>query len=112
MDQNIHDNNSKVEKEPFDIEMCAKEGKHIPQEDTGARYMLRIDSEKYIVDTRFISGKELLELAKKIPVVNYRIDKIMHDGKPLKIGLDQRVDLAEFGIERFVTIPVKDVTEG
>ena len=80
----IPENESKA----FDIEAFAKDGKHV-----------------------FLSGRDLLEIADKIPPENFRIDMIIHGGRPRKIGLTEKVDLAEFGVERFVTMPL-DPTEG
>lgn len=74
-------------------------------------FKIRIDRITYVTEKRFISGHELLEMALKLPPENFRIDMIVHGGKPRKIGLSDKVDLADFGVERFVTMPL-DPTEG
>ena len=94
----------------FEIEAFAKDGKHIPI-DPGAVFKFRIDKNTYLTEKRFLSGRELLEIAGKIPPENFRIDMIIHGGRPRKIELSEKVDLAEFGVERFVTMPL-DPTEG
>lgn len=94
----------------FDIEAFAKDGKHVPI-DPGAVYKFRIDKKIHFTEKRFLSGRDLLEIADKIPPENFRIDMIIHGGRPRKIGLTEKVDLAEFGVERFVTMPL-DPTEG
>lgn len=104
--EKIHENESKT----FDIEQFAKDGKHIPI-DPGAVFKFRIDKITYTTQKRFLSGRELLEIASKIPPENFRIDMIVHGSRPRKIGLTEKVDLAEFGVERFVTMPL-DPTEG
>ncbi len=94
----------------FEIEKYARDGKHIPV-DSGAVFKFRIDKDTHETDKRFLSGSELLVIAGKIPPENFRIDMIIHGGRPRKIGLAEKVDLAEFGVERFVTMPL-DPTEG
>lgn len=92
-----------------DVEQYAKAGKQKP--DTGARFKIRIDKTFYITPKRYVSGKELLELAHKNPPEIFRIDMIVHGGRPKKIELEDKVDLAEPGVERFITMPL-DPTEG
>lgn len=99
-----------IEQQPLDIEAFAKCGKHIPV-DPGAVFKIRIDRKDHVTDKRFITGRELLVIAEKFPPENFRIDMIIHDGRPRKIGLSESIDLAEFGVERFITMPL-DPTEG
>ena len=103
---NNNPNNEKI----YEVEQLAKDGKHIPI-DPGAVFKFRIDKNTYITEKRFLFGRELLEIAGKIPPENFRIDMIIHGGRPRKIGLTEKVDLAEFGVERFITMPL-DPTEG
>jgi Multiubiquitin len=91
-----------------DIEEYAKEGKPIPR---ASKYRIRIDRERYEVAEPMISGRELLQLAGKIPVDRFAVYQKRAGGATERIGLDQRVDLREPGVERFVTLPL-DQTEG
>jgi hypothetical protein len=94
----------------IDIESFAKEGKEIP---TGPkiRYQIRIDGERYLMDKRHPTGRELLIKAEKTPPDGYRVDQKLRGGATKEIKLDQEVDLAAPGVERFITIP-RDPTEG
>ena len=96
--------------EIIDIETFAKEGKDIP---TGPkiRYQIRIDGERYLMEKRHPTGRELLVKAGKNPPEGYRLDQKLRGGATKEIGLDQEVDLAAPGVERFITIP-RDPTEG
>ena len=57
------------------------------------------------------SGRELLQAAGKTPVEGYAIYIKQPGAQPKRIQLDERVDLTEPGVERFVTLPL-DQTEG
>ena len=74
-------------------------------------YRIKIDKAEYEVHKRHITGKELLELAGKLPPEQYELRQKMHGGKTKKIDLTDTVDLAELGIERFMTLPL-DQQEG
>jgi len=95
--------------EVIDLESFAKEGKSVP---TGEkiRYRVRIDDKYYVVDHRYPTGRELLLIA-GIPPEGYRLDQKLRGGATKKIELDEKVDLAQPGIERFKTLPL-DATEG
>lgn len=94
----------------IDIETFAKEGKNIP---TGpkVRYQIRIDGERYLMEKANATGRELLIKAGKIPPEGYRLDQKLRGGATKKIGLEEVVDLAAPGVERFITLPL-DPTEG
>jgi hypothetical protein len=92
----------------IDIEEYVKEGKKVPSR---KKYKIRIDKERYKVDKQFITCREILTLAEKNPPEGYRLDMKFPGGQTEKIELDQTVDLANRGVERFVTLPL-DATEG
>jgi hypothetical protein len=92
----------------IDIEEHATQGKPVPPE---KHYRIRIDKTTYVVDNQFISGRALLTLAGKTPVEKYRVFEHLHGGQTKPIALDEKVDLAKPGLERFKTLPV-DQTEG
>ena len=91
-----------------DLEEHCKSGAEIPK---GARYQIRIDREKYIVDSSEITGKRLLEIAGKEPTNRYAIYQQLKGGQALKIEETMTVDLCAPGVERFMTLPL-DSTEG
>jgi len=74
-------------------------------------YKLKIDKAEYTVHKQHISGKEILELAHKLPVEQYELRQKLPEGKTQKIGLNDIVDLSQHGIERFMTLPL-DQQEG
>ncbi|MEE9431461.1 MAG: multiubiquitin domain-containing protein [Melioribacteraceae bacterium] len=94
--------------EIIDIEEYSKSNKKIPK---CKRYRIRIDRTKYVVSVSSMNGKELLELANKIPGEEYAIYQKLCGGVSDRINLDEKVDFRTPGIERFVTLPL-DQTEG
>lgn len=99
----MHENERKV----VDIEELAKKGEKPPRENVVYRFRVgkvHAESEK-----RFITGREIMMKVGLDPNQNKLYQRI-HGGQKA-IGLDQEVDLAEPGLERFDTIPL-DPTEG
>lgn len=86
--------------EELDVEEYARSGKHKPP---AKRYRIRIDDERYIVDVPKMTGRQLLELSKHVPVERFAIYQKVH-GDRKKIGLDEFADFTTPGIERFETI--------
>ena len=93
--------------ELVDLEEYATAGKKPPK---AKSYRIRIDKTQYVVHVSSMTGRQLLELAQKLPVEQYEIRQRVH-GQLLLIALDDSVDFTQPGIERFVTLPL-DPTEG
>lgn len=96
-----------MQEEIIKLEEYSKEGKPVP---SGRRYEIRIDKDNYVVDRECMTGRELLELAKKVPYTKFQINQKTR-GAVVKIGYDEKVCFTDPGIERFMTIPI-DGTEG
>jgi len=94
----------------IDIEAYAKEGKTIPK-GPKVKYQVRIDGERHIMDEQLVTGRDLLMKAGKNPPEGFRLDQKLRGGATRKIELDDTVDLAAVGVERFMTLPL-DNTEG
>lgn len=92
----------------IDIEEHVKTGKEIPH---GHKYRIRIDKTYYVVHKPSITGRELLELASKVPIDQYRIYQKLKGGESIEVAYDEEVDLIRRGIERFMTLKL-DNTEG
>jgi hypothetical protein len=92
----------------IDIEEYSKKDKPVP---TGKKYRIRIDKDLYVVHTSKMIGREILSLAGKIPVEQFRLYQKLKHGQSVDIGYDQTVDFTLPGVERFMTIPL-DQTEG
>jgi hypothetical protein len=75
------------------------------------KYVIRIDKTKYTVEVSSMTGREILTLAGKTPVEQYKLTQKMHGGAAKTIGLDDTVDFTEPGVERFMTLK-RDQTEG
>jgi hypothetical protein len=74
-------------------------------------FEIQIDKTVYKVENPTPTGRELLGIAGKSPPDQFAI-YLKHKGaQPERIGLDQKVDLREPGVEKFVTLPL-DQTEG
>jgi hypothetical protein len=91
-----------------DVEKCAREGRSPPHAD---RYRVKIDHAYHVLDRRYVTARELLDLAGKKPAEKYELEKRMSGGNYVALELDQRVDLGEPGIEVFESFPL-DETEG
>lgn len=95
--------------EIIDLEEFAKSGKVPPTRCRG--YRIRIGKQFYTVTRSTMTGRELLELAEKTPVERFRIDQKFRGGQTKRVGLEETVNLATPGVERFQTLPL-DQTEG
>lgn len=93
----------------IDLEEFARDKREKPK--TAKHWRIRIDKTQYVVDKPCMTGRELLTLAGKVPVQQFRLMQRFHDGRVEQIGLDQEVCFYAPGIERFVTIPL-DQTDG
>lgn len=94
--------------EYIDIEELAKAGKIPPK---GKKYLIRVDKANYKVNVESLTGRQILELAEKVPVERFQLNQKLHGGVVKKVGYDEIVDFTTPGIERFMTIPL-DQTEG
>ena len=74
-------------------------------------YKIQIDKDIYSVDHPLLTGRELLDVAKKTPVEQFAIYLKVADGQPRRIGLDEKLDLRQPGVDCFLTLPL-DQTEG
>jgi hypothetical protein len=74
-------------------------------------YRVQIDKAHYDVDEPEPTGRRLLEIAGKIPPDQFALYLKQAGGQPLRIPLDDHVDLRAPGTEKFVTLPL-DQTEG
>jgi hypothetical protein len=74
-------------------------------------YQVVIDKLHVVFSDPNPSGRELLQAAKMLPVEGFAIYIKQPGAQPKRIQLDERVDLTQPGVERFVTLPL-DQTEG
>ncbi len=74
-------------------------------------YKIQIDKAFFGTPVARMTGRELLALADKRPVEGYAIYLKVKGGQPQRIDPDQKIDLSQPGVERFVTLPL-DQTEG
>jgi hypothetical protein len=95
-------------KDYIDLEEYALQGKTPPKK---TKYLILVDKKKYPVRVESMTGKEILELAGKLPAENFQLRQKLKGGVVKKIGLADRVDFTEPGIEKFMTIPL-DQMEG
>jgi len=92
----------------IDLEEYAKANRIPPK---AKRYRIRIDKQHYVVNVPAMTGRELLNLAGKVPATNYMISQKFRGGEARKIGLDEKADFTTPGVERFMTLPL-DQTDG
>lgn len=83
-----------------DVEELVKQGKRVPR---AKRYRIRIDKERFVVTTPFITKAELLSLVGKT-ADKWRIHQKLRGGQMDEVTDSEKVDLRERGVERFVTM--------
>jgi hypothetical protein len=76
-----------------------------------ATFKVQIDKGVFETTNPLPTARQLLELAVKLPPDHFALYKKVKGGQPQRLELDQKVDLSDPGIERFVTLPL-DQTEG
>ena len=74
-------------------------------------YKVQIDKTHYELENATPTARELLVIAGKQPPENFALYFKPHSGAPVRIAIDEKADLREPGVERFVTLPL-DQTEG
>lgn len=74
-------------------------------------YKFKVHNVNYETRNRFITGREVLTTAGLVPPEHYKLDLKTQGNRYREIALDERVDLDEPGIEKFVAI-ARDQTEG
>ncbi len=94
--------------EVIDLEEFAKAGKKPPH---AKKYRIRIDKTKYVVEVPAMTGREILVLAGKKPPDQFILSQKLHGGEVKVIGLHEKADFTQPGVERFMTM-AKDQTEG
>lgn len=102
-----NENKQQDEIEVIDIEEFAKAGNPVPK---GKKYRIRVDKERFTVDSSRIKGKEILGLVGKTPE-KYNLYQHIRGERPKLIDADQTVDLTNPGVERFSTMKIEN-TEG
>ena len=90
------------------VEEHVRHKKPFPPHQPHHVYKFRVNKELYESKNPILSGSQILEIASKIPVAEYKLDQVFPDRKPEKLGLDEKVDLTTHGIERFVAVPIKN----
>ena len=94
--------------EPIDVEYWAGTGQPAP---IGARYRIRVDRNRVVIDEPTPKGREILEAAGRTPVTQYQLYQKLRGGQTRAVALDETVDLTAPGVERFQTIELT-VTDG
>jgi len=100
--------NNHIEDNVIDIEAYAKEGKTVPD---AKQYKIKVDKDQFTINHPLVTGKEILTLAERLPVEQYRLDLKMKGGSTRQVHLEDVVDLRTPGLEKFFTLKL-DQTEG
>ena len=96
------------EAEIIDVEEYAKAGWEKPQQ--ARAFRIRIDRELRVVNQRIITGREILALVGKTPE-QFILTQRFPNGQVKTIEANDKVDLADPGVERFMTMR-RDAQEG
>lgn len=94
--------------EIVDLEEYAKLGKRPP---LSKGYRIRVNGDPFVVHDPKPTGRAILTLAGLLPAEEYTLREKLAGQKPLKVGLDEHVDLRRPGVEKFKALP-RDQTEG
>lgn len=89
-----------------DLEQCCRSGT-IPV--ISYRYIIKINSEKFTVDEKEMTGREILALIGQTPESYYL--RFKHKGGSTIVGADEVIDFTACGVERF-SAKAKNCTEG
>lgn len=93
----------------IDIDEYGRLDKDVPREN--AIYKFKVGNILCRWNEPEITGSEILQEARLLPVEQYQLNQRFRDGTVEVIKLDQMVDLCKHGLERFVYIKL-DNTEG
>jgi hypothetical protein len=74
-------------------------------------YKIIVDKQSFEWGQPTITGRQVLELAGKVPVDQFALYLKIPDGQPERVPLDRVIDLRHPGTDRFLTLPL-DQTEG
>jgi Multiubiquitin len=86
----------------LEIEAHAHTGRRKPR----ARvYLFRVGKELFRATDPVLTGRQILEIAHKLPPEKYILRQILHGGEVRVVGLDDTVDLRAPGVERFRAMP-------
>lgn len=92
----------------IDLAEYAKKGERPP---LARGYRILINGEPYVVHDPEPTGREILTLGGLLPPEDYTLRVKRAGQKPEKVGLDEKIDLREPGVEKFKSLP-RDQTEG
>lgn len=92
----------------IDLEEYAKRGEQPP---LSKGYRIKINGDPFVVNEPKPTGREILTLAGLLPAEEYTLRVKVAGEKPRKVGLNEKVDLREKGVEKFKALP-RDQTEG
>lgn len=84
-----------------------KDKQRVPE--SGVKYFIKVNGDVITFDHQYVTGKDILAASKHDTENNCLYKKIGNEKKP--VGLDETVDLAEPGIEKFRVLP-KKLTDG
>jgi hypothetical protein len=104
-------NNNIDELDVEELEIEAYAISHPDRKPKAKTYIIRIDKTVFRVHQPEMTGLELLTLAGKVPVADYRLRQKFRNGEMQTVELDARVDFRAPGVERFVTLKLEN-TEG
>jgi len=91
-----------------DLEKYAREGKRPPR---ARGYRFLVNGKPIVVHEQFVTGREVLTLAKLMPPEDYTLRVKIAGQRPRKVELDEKVDLRHPGVEKFKALP-RDQAEG
>ncbi len=74
-------------------------------------YKIVVDKQHFDWNQPTITGRQVLELARKVPVDQYALYLRVPDGQPERVPIDRIFDLRHPGMDKFLTLPL-DQTEG
>lgn len=107
-DEEVEAIREEISEEIADLEDYARRGVAPPH---CRGYKIKVNGDPFIVHDRYITGREVLELAGLTPPKNYTLRVKVAGQRPQKVELNEKVDLRQPGIEKFKALP-RDQTEG
>lgn len=90
------------------VEDFSKENRPIPR---AKGYKVRVDKDHLVFHEEYVTGRQILEKAGRLPPEKYILREVCVNGSLEKIGLDERVHLRKHGLEKFRTM-LKSASDG
>jgi hypothetical protein len=97
----VNERDDVIVEEIIVIEEFGKSGRKPPR---AKGYKIRVDKEHLVFHEEWVTGRQIMVEARRLPPEKYILREIFANAPPEKIELDQKVHLRKHGVEKFRTM--------